>query len=55
MLVIILVGNIGFNCVFLCFCIAFMPKIREGRSIQIDSLCDFGNMEQTHKVDFLFL
>ncbi|KAG6525092.1 hypothetical protein ZIOFF_015044 [Zingiber officinale] len=30
----------------------FMPKIREGRSIQIDSLCDFGNVDDEQKVGF---
>lgn len=29
-----------------------MPKIREGRSIQIDSLCDFENVDDEQKVGF---
>ncbi|URE26413.1 Cell cycle regulated microtubule associated protein [Musa troglodytarum] len=29
----------------------FMPRIREGRSVQIDSLCDFGNVDQQQKVE----
>ncbi|URE11401.1 Cell cycle regulated microtubule associated protein [Musa troglodytarum] len=29
----------------------FVPRIREGRSIQIDSLCDFGNVEKEQKVE----
>ncbi|KAJ8484284.1 hypothetical protein OPV22_016769 [Ensete ventricosum] len=29
----------------------FVPRIREGRSTQIDSLCDFGNVEKEQKVE----
>ncbi|CAL9764673.1 unnamed protein product [Musa acuminata subsp. burmannicoides] len=29
----------------------FVPRIKEGRSIQIDSLCDFGNVEKEQKVE----
>ncbi|RWW22083.1 hypothetical protein GW17_00013740 [Ensete ventricosum] len=29
---------------------SFVPRIREGRSTQIDSLCDFGNVEKEQKV-----
>lgn len=32
--------------------LAFVPRIKEGRSIQIDSLCDFGNVEKEQKVTF---
>ncbi|RZS05572.1 hypothetical protein BHM03_00036125, partial [Ensete ventricosum] len=32
--------------------LAFVPRIREGRSTQIDSLCDFGNVEKEQKVTF---
>lgn len=37
---------------FLFVALAFMPRIREGRSVQIDSLCDFGNVDQQQKVIF---
>lgn len=37
---------------FLFVASAFMPRIREGRSVQIDSLCDFGNVDQQQKVIF---
>ncbi|KAL5714910.1 hypothetical protein ACHQM5_016812 [Ranunculus cassubicifolius] len=29
----------------------FMPRIKEGRSIQIESLCDFGHVGNTSKVE----
>ncbi|RWW47509.1 hypothetical protein BHE74_00046508 [Ensete ventricosum] len=40
----------GFVIVASVVVFSFVPRIREGRSTQIDSLCDFGNVEKEQKV-----
>ncbi|RRT59104.1 hypothetical protein B296_00029117 [Ensete ventricosum] len=39
----------GFVIVASVVVFSFVPRIREGRSTQIDSLCDFGNVEKEQK------
>lgn len=39
--------------IFNFFCVAFMPKIKTSRTVQLESLCDFSEADPPHEVNAL--